>query len=316
MLLNTIKYMGGAGKLQANAISPIEYNEHPTAESEKPRARGTNFQEMFEKEKIRIGIPALLLNIQSLFNSIPTSFSDHKVGSIQNDPLQLDLKSKSSTAIYQSELKPSNSENNVQQASENKNGNISSQVKANELRSTNEKINNTFFINLSTMQEFQDILVQAKNRIPSIEETSIEELISSIIDKAKVIKENEKIELIIKLKPEHLGEIVVSLSKDKGNISIVMFADKNTKELMEQSLGDLEKTLKSSNLNISNLQVSINNQNRGTDPDKDDEHAYLGISSAENIMYNNRQPETRYVNKTEIEEFFGLDALKTIFSDA
>jgi len=87
-----------------------------------------------------------------------------------------------------------------------------------------------------------------------------------IVDRAKILKSNDKSEMVIELKPEWLGNITINILSEKGLISVVITAPQNSKDLIDANKAELEAALKNSNLNIGSLQVSVGgNKNQNSD---------------------------------------------------
>ncbi len=81
-------------------------------------------------------------------------------------------------------------------------------------------------------------------------------IVDELVDKIKLIKEGEKVELSLSLSPEHLGEMLLSVSMRNGLIFISITATKEAKELIEANRSVLEENLKKANINLGNLDVS------------------------------------------------------------
>ena len=140
------------------------------------------------------------------------------------------------------------------------------------------------------------------------------QLIKEITERIKVIKENGRTELLLKLKPENLGEIFISITKTGDNVSINIFAKENTKELLENDLAELEKALKNSHLNIGDLQVSVNDKKK--EAFTEDEPQYLSIPTNQTMLYNIEQSSTALIDSFSIERALGIDHLQNIYSNA
>ncbi|MFA5103973.1 MAG: flagellar hook-length control protein FliK [Candidatus Margulisiibacteriota bacterium] len=93
----------------------------------------------------------------------------------------------------------------------------------------------------------------------------IDLIAQKIIENAALIKINGKTELVLNLKPQWLGDLKMSISSDNGTLSIQIFANGKTKELIESQLEDLKSLLAQANLNVGSLNVSVGNQNSGSD---------------------------------------------------
>lgn len=93
----------------------------------------------------------------------------------------------------------------------------------------------------------------------------IDLIAQKIVENANLIKINGKTELVLNLKPEWLGALKMSISSDNGTLTIQIYANGKTKELIESQLEELKRLLAASNLNVGSLNVSVGNQNSGSD---------------------------------------------------
>jgi Flagellar hook-length control protein FliK len=83
----------------------------------------------------------------------------------------------------------------------------------------------------------------------------LQSLIDQIITQIKLVKGKGKTQLTLGLKPESLGEILLSLTSKSGMITINISAPKETKKLLESSLEELELALKKSKIKITELTI-------------------------------------------------------------
>ncbi|MFC1767694.1 flagellar hook-length control protein FliK [Candidatus Margulisiibacteriota bacterium] len=251
-----------------------------------------------------------------MFSSLPIKFNDTKVQDLQKSTLNLGYKNKDLTGIYRRQplANKATPDNSAQRTDSSRPLNAKAGIHANQTRSAHNKLNQMFYVNLRVLPEFQDMLNRIKSGTPSIREVSLEQMLDEITSKAKIIKESERTELLLKLKPGNLGNIIVSIVKEEGVLSINIYAKETTKELLEQSLAELEKNLKASNLNISDLQVSVGgNKKDGSDVE---DLEYLGISTIDPIRYNNEQPRVVYIDSLLAGKALGMDYLNLIYSNA
>ncbi len=106
----------------------------------------------------------------------------------------------------------------------------------------------------------------------------IGEIAQKIIENANLIKVNGKTELVLNLKPQWLGELKMTISSDNGTLTIQIFANGRTKELIESQLEELKNLLAGANLNIGSLNVSVGGQNAGNSGTEKDPIKDTGIS--------------------------------------
>lgn len=89
----------------------------------------------------------------------------------------------------------------------------------------------------------------------------LQTIIDKIVEASKLVKSKEKTELLITLKPEWLGDVLLSITKSKDGLAVNIIAGNNAKMLLDSQLSDLEQALRSANINVSSLQVSVGGQN-------------------------------------------------------
>ena len=93
----------------------------------------------------------------------------------------------------------------------------------------------------------------------------IDLIAQKIVESAGLIKINGKTELVLNLKPQWLGDLKMNISSDNGTLTIQIFANGKTKELIESQLEELKSLLAGANLNVGSLNVSVGNQNADSD---------------------------------------------------
>ena len=99
----------------------------------------------------------------------------------------------------------------------------------------------------------------------SIQEIDKKELFHQIVNKAKLILDENKQEIRIKLKPDILGELVLKMEIEKGAIIAKIAVDNyKTKELIEANLYQLKEDMKENGVEIKTFEVFI-----GTNEDFD-----------------------------------------------
>lgn len=94
-----------------------------------------------------------------------------------------------------------------------------------------------------------------ENPLPQVEE---KEIIEQIVNKAKLIVEDNKQEIRIKLKPEILGDLILKMEVVKGSVLAKIMVDNHrTKELIEANLVQLQEDMKENNLEIKTFEVFV-----------------------------------------------------------
>lgn len=93
----------------------------------------------------------------------------------------------------------------------------------------------------------------------------IGQIAQKIIDNAGLIKINGKTELVLNLKPQWLGDLKMSISSDNGTLTIQIFANEKTKQLIESQMEELKSLLAGADLNVGSLNVSVGGRDTGKD---------------------------------------------------
>ncbi len=195
------------------------------------------------------------MNFQSLFNT-PLSSSpetDKATGKIEsylgatNSYRQNSIET-SRTGDKQS-IKEQNQEQSVKAAETTK------ETKAEQIKSTANAINKIYEGEIELSADLYNAVIKAKNRVDSLRSIDVDDLIAQIKNKIKLLVENGGSKLSIELKPENLGTILMSVSSNKGILSINIYADQAAKQVLEENIAELKRSLEQSNLNIENLNV-------------------------------------------------------------
>jgi len=83
----------------------------------------------------------------------------------------------------------------------------------------------------------------------------LQALVDQILEQVNLVKEKGKVELSLGLKPENLGEVLLTLTSHSGLISIEIRAQSETKKMMESELEELKKQLKKAKVNFDKIQI-------------------------------------------------------------
>lgn len=101
-----------------------------------------------------------------------------------------------------------------------------------------------------------------------LQEVDKKEVIQQIVDKVKLIVDDYKQEIRIRLKPEILGELMLKMEVVKGDVLAKIIVDNHrTKELIEANLFQLKEDMKENGLEIKTFEVFV-----GTNEDFDREN--------------------------------------------
>lgn len=212
------------------------------------------FQQYLEEEQKRIGLlfsPFSQFNFSSLFEySDSSSKKESKNSSIdylsrliaakpfENSP------SKTQEPAVQSLLNASQSNPLFQSNS----GNLSPQQLM-----VQELLNQTGW--LTPNLEALPLFYQAQIKGSMLDKLDLQFLVDQILSQVKLVKEKGKVELIVGLKPQDLGEILLTLTSRSGMISIQIQAKESAKKLIEADLLELKLALKKAKINLSEIKI-------------------------------------------------------------
>ena len=99
-----------------------------------------------------------------------------------------------------------------------------------------------------------------KNLEKFSQKSNIRMISDSIIEKTSLLKNGEKTEFSISLKPEWLGNISLKISSEDGKINVQIIASTQSKQLIDSELSDLELSFKNSNIQLGSISVSVGGQ--------------------------------------------------------
>lgn len=129
-------------------------------------------------------------------------------------------------------------------------------------KNSNESINNqSNFSNIIQISNKINLQNFKETQISQIQKTDI---IQKVADNIKIAVAKDLANVSISLKPESLGKIIIELTKDangliKGNIIV---QSNEVKEVVSSSLNNLVSMLKDQGINISGLNVGLNQQSQ------------------------------------------------------
>jgi len=118
---------------------------------------------------------------------------------------------------------------------------IETDVKNDNLTEIKTNTENNIFSNNTNMQETIDILEQ-------------------VAEQVDVTLVEDKSEMIIKLKPDHLGKVTMQISVENGNVTAKFLAEsQRVKEILESNFQDLKDMLNKQGMAVQDLSVSVGN---------------------------------------------------------
>lgn len=263
--------------LEVSKVSSIDNSNVESAST--PRADSEqNFQdklaaaqkEINEKYKNQALIP--WGSVENIFQSLTTGF-DTQINLKPTTSTQLDNNDKSNqliTAVHSQ----NNDQPNDQQTASNLDYEESGKASQNTLEQTVIQVNlagNPFFLDALWGTAFAKMVA---SRI------DLDQIISKIVEQAKLLKTGDRKTLEVVLSPQELGKIVLAVTKNEGTINIQIFAAENAKELLEENLSLLETSLKNANINIGSLAVSIRQRKHEESSAKGEETNELDVAFA------------------------------------
>jgi hypothetical protein len=92
-----------------------------------------------------------------------------------------------------------------------------------------------------------------------IAKVDLQQVIDEITKQATIVKNQKQTELLLGLKPDQLGEILLRITSQNGALSIQILANEETKKILDRGLEQLKNSLADAHLNIGNLSVDIGN---------------------------------------------------------
>jgi len=245
-----------------NQVEPVTNDEAaktPEQNNVQINTDADNFMELLEKEKSKSVPAGMPLSVTQGFFDVPFSSnpdankSTGKVGEyfaasndLQHDSTQTN-RSDSTTGIKEQK-----------QETTSKAADTQKEAKADQIKFTANAISKIAAGELDISPDLYSAAINAKNRIASLREISVDDLIDQIKDKVKFLIQGGASELSVELKPDDLGTILMNVSSSKGVISINIYADQAVKQVLEEHINELERSLRSANLNFDKLNLLSN----------------------------------------------------------
>ena len=100
-------------------------------------------------------------------------------------------------------------------------------------------------------------VVQQTNALNQPEQPAPEyDIQTQIVEKAKLIKTNEDTQMVIKLKPEHLGDLTLKVTVENGVVSASFHSENaQVRTMLESSLMQLKQELSNQGIKVDNVSV-------------------------------------------------------------
>jgi flagellar hook-length control protein FliK len=103
--------------------------------------------------------------------------------------------------------------------------------------------------------EAHHFFYQAQLQGKLLNKLDLQSLVDQIISQVKMVKEKGKTQLALTLKPENLGEILLTLTSRSGMVSIQIQGPEETLKLISEDLKELELALKKANINLAEIKI-------------------------------------------------------------
>jgi len=101
--------------------------------------------------------------------------------------------------------------------------------------------------------------------------TTRDEIIKQFIDKASVSITEDKTEMVLNLKPDHLGKISLKVATENGIVTAQMVAEnQQVKEIIETNLNVLKDALEKQGITVQQFSVSVGQDSWKRAFDKDE----------------------------------------------
>ncbi|WP_371371257.1 flagellar hook-length control protein FliK [Sporomusa aerivorans] len=156
-------------------------------------------------------------------------------------------------------------------------------------------------------QGLNAILQPATGNIANVDETAatqstfadVHQIADQIIEQTKVITKQQNTEMVIRLKPEHLGELTLKVAVENGVVSASFHSNNaEVRNIIESSLPQLKQELSNTGLKVDNVSV------------------YAGLSQFlpnHDQDRNSRQQFAKFTNKKSAEDF--VEAIESELPD-
>lgn len=214
----------GPQSVETEKITLNKEDENKTEETDKDSGENSrSFDVSLEKE----GIP-------EKEDTEPLTDTMNQQGSTEEKMFDEDGKSKKEMKMNVTDLRRKGFENT-------KDSSMEIDVKTDNLTDIKTDTENKILSNNGNMQETIDIIEQ-------------------VAEQVDVTVMEDKSEMVIKLKPDHLGKVTMQISVENGNVTAKFLAEsQRVKEILEANFQDLKDMLNKQGMSVQNLSVSVGN---------------------------------------------------------
>jgi len=118
--------------------------------------------------------------------------------------------------------------------------------------------------NIQSVQNLQDVQIDQKVQLKTSNFVlpRKEEILNQIIEKATVTLTPDKAEMVLNLKPDHLGKLEMKLITEKGVLNAQIVAEnQQVKQIIESNFNILKDALEKQGIAVQGFSVSVGNHN-------------------------------------------------------
>jgi len=90
----------------------------------------------------------------------------------------------------------------------------------------------------------------------SLSKVDLQSVIDQIVEQAKLIKSNSKVQLLLGINQEELGTLLVELTSRQGLVSIQICAPEQIKKELESCMEELKRALKDSHIRLEGIEIT------------------------------------------------------------
>jgi flagellar hook-length control protein FliK len=215
-----------------------------------------NFQKYLDEEQKRLAglfSPFGLFDLSSLFNY---AFTDQQLsGGTGNSAVPLF----SDQAETPAEQTTSSDRSATQRLSQTTGNQLFSQIanqfiQNNPRASLQELLQQTGWLIPNIQNQPQFLTAQLDGKLLS--KLDLQALVDKIVSQLKLVQDKGKAELTLGLRPENLGEIVLTITSRAGAIAIQIQANQETQKLLSNQLTELEEALRKVKVNLAELTIT------------------------------------------------------------
>ncbi|MCF6463336.1 flagellar hook-length control protein FliK [Clostridium sp. Cult1] len=198
--------------------------------------------------------------LKEIFQSIRPRI-DGKTEYTNKEPLKLEKDRSIEEISYgqSEEIKPDEMTNMAEEFP-SKNESNTENIKEPAVETNVENTETNTLIESPILQIYNENTLKADPEIQNIEFQEIDNkaVFDQVVEKAKLIVDDDKQEIRIKLKPEILGELVLKMEMEKGELLAKVLVDNyRTKELIEANLFQFKEEMKENGLEIKTFEVFV-----------------------------------------------------------